>query len=116
MATAKAQDGDSHAESGSESSGKSRKGKSLTAASAAAEALARIKELISSKPVGITSVEPTEDGWLVEVEVLEERRIPSSADQLALYGVELDAEGELMAYRRTKQYARGRSGNGNGVS
>ena len=116
MATAKTQDGDGRAESGSKSSGKSRKDKSLTAATAASEALAHIKELVSSKPMGITSVEPTEDGWLVEVEVLEERRIPSSADQLALYAVELDPEGELMAYRRTKQYGRGRSGNGNGVS
>ena len=116
MAPAKARDEDSRAESGSGSSGKSRKGKSLTAAAAAAEALAHVNELISSKPVGITSVEPAEDGWLVEVEVLEERRIPSSADLLALYEVELDPEGELMAYRRTKQYGRGRSGNGNGVS
>jgi hypothetical protein len=57
---------------------------------------------------GVTSVEPAEHGWLVEVEVAEDKRIPSSSDVLALYEVELDDNGDLLAYRRTKRYARGR--------
>ncbi|HVV12798.1 gas vesicle protein GvpO [Amycolatopsis sp.] len=87
----------------------------LSASAAAAEALRHIGELVTSPPVGVTSVEPVEDGWLIEVEVLEERRIPSSSDMLALYEVELDHDGELLAYRRRSRYARGRAGTGNGA-
>ncbi|MEV4604869.1 gas vesicle protein GvpO [Amycolatopsis sp. NPDC049253] len=84
----------------------------LVASAAAAAALRSVKDLVSSDPVGITSVEPLDDGWLVEVEVVEERRIPSSADVLALYEIELDGEGELLAFRRTRRYGRGKaSGN-----
>lgn len=90
--------------------------KALSAAEVAAKALAHIGELTTSKPVGVTSVEPAEDGWLVEVEVLEERRIPSSSDLLALYEMELDFDGDLLAYRRTSRYSRGRAGTGNGAS
>jgi Gas vesicle synthesis protein GvpO len=50
-----------------------------------------------------------EDGWIVEVEIVEDRRIPSSADMLALYEIELDADGELLAYRRTRRYRRGQA-------
>jgi gas vesicle protein GvpO len=56
----------------------------------------------------ITGVKPSdEDGWIVEVEVIEDRRIPSSADMLALYEIELDADGELLVYHRTHRYMRG---------
>lgn len=88
----------------------------LSASTVAATALEHIGELTTSKPVGVTSVEPVEDGWLVEVEVLEERRIPSSSDLLAVYEMELDFEGALLAYRRTKRYPRGRAGTGDGAS
>jgi hypothetical protein len=46
------------------------------------------------------------------VEVVEQPRIP--ADLLALYEVELDWDGELVAYRRTGQYARGGADDGDG--
>ena len=59
-------------------------------------------------PVLITGVAPTdEDGWIVEAEIVEDRRIPSSADMLALYEIEIDADGKLLAYRRTRRYRRG---------
>jgi hypothetical protein len=46
------------------------------------------------------------------VEVVEESRIPSTSDMLVLYEVELDLRGELLAYRRTRRYLRGRSNGG----
>lgn len=88
----------------------------VVASTAAATAVRQLADLIASEPVGVTSVEPVEEGWLVEVEVLEERRIPSSADLLALYEIELDEDGDLLAFRRTKRYARGRAGTGEGSS
>jgi len=58
-------------------------------------------------PEGIVSLEqPRDDRWTVGVEVVETRRIPDSTDILAVYEVELDAEGELLAYRRVKRYSR----------
>jgi hypothetical protein len=71
-----------------------------------------IAEMTERQPVQMTSVSPTEDGWLVEVEVIEDRRIPTSSDILALYEVELDANGELLAYHRIRRYLRGQTANG----
>ena len=76
-----------------------------------------ITEITNGEPVRITSAVPTDEGgWVVEVETVEDRRIPSSADMLALYEVELDSNGELLAYRRTRRYMRGQSDNGGGAS
>jgi hypothetical protein len=79
----------------------------LTAREAAAVAIEHLRELTSKSVEGVTSMEPLEDGRLVEIEVLEDHRIPSSADMLALYEVEIDFDGNLLAYRRTARYARG---------
>lgn len=79
----------------------------INAAQASAAAIEILVELTSKDVEGVTSMEPTEDGWLVEMEVLEDRRIPSSTDMLALYELELDLDGNLLAYRRTRRYYRG---------
>ncbi|MFD7844760.1 gas vesicle protein GvpO [Nocardia sp. NPDC059764] len=79
----------------------------LTAAQAAAVAIQRLTELTSNDIQGITRVEPIEDGWLVEIEALEDRRIPPSADIMALYEVEIDFDENLLASRRIKRYSRG---------
>jgi hypothetical protein len=84
-------------------------GKKPSASRIAAQAGDHISALTSRSVVGVTSVEPAEQGWLVEVEVLEDRRVPSSADMLALYEAELNDDGDLLAYRRTRRYARGRA-------
>jgi len=86
----------------------------LTAKQAARAALRQIMELTDKQAEGVTDVERTEDGWAVGVEVVEDRRIPSSADILATYRATIDAEGELMSYRRLKRYMRGRGDTGEG--
>ncbi len=78
----------------------------LPAAAAAEAGLRQIAALTGKSPEGVTGVEPTEDGWLVSVEVLEDRRVPSSGDILALYAAELDLDGSLLAYRRARRYSR----------
>jgi Gas vesicle synthesis protein GvpO len=75
-----------------------------------------IAQLTGKKPLGATSVMPTDDGWAVEVEVVEDRRIPSSTDMLALYEVVLDLDGELLSYRRTRRYTRGIGDSGSAQS
>ncbi|MBH0118164.1 gas vesicle protein [Rhodococcus sp. HM1] len=79
----------------------------LSAAEVARFAVEYLTELTTKDPQGVTSVSPSDDGWTVEIEVIEDRRIPSTADMLALYEVRLDPDGELLSYRRTKRYGRG---------
>jgi hypothetical protein len=87
----------------------------LNARDAAEAAKEYITELNGMDPTAMTSVEMTDqDGWVVEFEVIEDRRIPSSSDVLALYEVELDAEGELLGFRRTQRYLRGQTRGGEG--
>jgi hypothetical protein len=81
----------------------------LPAGAVAQAAMRAIAELVGRQPNGVIALEPTEDGWRVAVEVLEDERIPSSADILAIYEAELDMEGNLVAYRRTRRYQRGRA-------
>jgi hypothetical protein len=85
----------------------------ITAREAAELARQYIAEMTDREPVTATSVTPTDEGgWLVEVEVIEDRRIPSSSDILALYEVELDADGELLSYRRIRRFLRGHTRDG----
>jgi hypothetical protein len=84
-------------------------GRRPPAAAVAQAGVDAIAELIGKQPEGLTALEPTEDGWRVAVEVVEDRRVPSSADILATYEADLDMEGNLMSYRRTRRYQRGRA-------
>jgi len=84
----------------------------LSAAEAGREGLQQITELTGKDPESVTGVEPTQDGWLVTVEVIEDRRIPSSTDILSTYEAEIGNDGELLSYRRVRRYSRGRGDNG----
>ena len=86
----------------------------VTARDALALARDYITEMTGQEPVRMTSVAPTDVGWLVEVEAVEDRRVPSSSDILALYEIELDADGELLSYRRVRRYLRGQTISGGG--
>lgn len=79
----------------------------LSASEIAEVALREIATMTGKKVLGATSLLPTDDGWTVEVEVIEDQRIPSSTDLLALYEISLDLDGELLSYRRTRRYSRG---------
>ena len=87
----------------------------LTARDAVALVRDYVTEMTEGEPVRMTSATPTEEGgWIIEVETVEDHRIPSSADILAIYEVEIDSSGEMLAYQRTKRYMRGQTGNGGG--
>ncbi|MCS6882492.1 MAG: gas vesicle protein [Oscillochloridaceae bacterium] len=47
------------------------------------------------------------NGWMLDLELLEMKRIPDSNDVLATYQVHLDTEGNLMSFLRTNRYYRG---------
>ena len=73
----------------------------------AAEAARQLLELTGKSAEGVTGLERTDDGWKVQVEVVEVRRIPDTTDVLALYEVTVSPDGELEGYRRLRRYTRG---------
>jgi hypothetical protein len=84
----------------------------LTAAKAGRQGLEQIAGLTGKDPEGVTGVKRDDDGWIVTVEVVEDRRIPSSTDVLATYETRIDADGELDSYRRIRRYTRGQGDDG----
>lgn len=79
----------------------------LSTVEVAGAGLRQIAELTGKEVIGVTSIRALEDGWSVEVEAVEDRRIPSSSDLLAVYEAQLGTDGALVGYRRKKRYARG---------
>ena len=75
------------------------------AAERAADALS---ELIRHRVEGVSAVRRSEDdGWIVNVDVLEVARIPDTTSLLATYEVGLNPAGDLIQYRRIARYRRG---------
>ncbi|MEU3979231.1 gas vesicle protein [Streptomyces sp. NPDC026672] len=69
----------------------------------------QLAELTGMTAESVSSFEQDEDGWTLQIEVLEVERVPVTASLLASYEVNLDPEGELIGYRRTRRYERGRA-------
>jgi hypothetical protein len=69
----------------------------------------QLTELTGMTAESVSSFEQTEDGWALEVEVLELSRVPDTMSLMASYQVELDPDGELTGYRRVRRYERGRA-------
>ncbi len=77
------------------------------AAFIARRAVEQIAALIRRRPERVISIEPADGGWRVGVEVVETARIPDTTDILGVLEVLLDANGDLVSYRRTGRYVRG---------
>ena len=86
---------------------KAAKPSAMKVARAAAE---QLTELTGRRPEVVVGVERNDDGWQVELEVVESRRIPDSTDILATYRVQVDENGEMMGYYRAQRYVRGKGG------
>lgn len=81
-----------------------------TVRSIAARAREQLRELQGRDAESITALERTRDGWRVTCEVLEVERIPNSTDVLATYVIELDGDGDLVAFERVRRYYRAQAG------
>ncbi|MGW7436921.1 gas vesicle protein GvpO [Streptomyces sp. NPDC054849] len=77
------------------------------AASAMRSAAEQLAQLLGRHPDSVSSLKPTEDGWVAQVEVVELERIPDTTSVMASYKVALDEDGELISYERTRRYSRG---------
>ncbi|MFR9806762.1 gas vesicle protein [Pseudonocardia sp. RS010] len=88
------------------SAGSGRNGHVLPA-DAARRAAEQIVSLTGRELESVVSIERRDEGWLIGVEVVETRRIPDSADILAVFEAEVDEHGDLYGYKRTGRYSRG---------
>jgi hypothetical protein len=68
--------------------------------------VAQLGEITGRGADTVSGIEPTEDGWILQVELVELERIPASTSVLATYEAELDDEGNLLEYRRVRRYFR----------
>lgn len=82
-------------------------GRRRTGSQIAEAAMTQLAELTSKEVEAVTGLERTDDGWKVEVEVLELRRVPNTTDVLASYDVFVDSDGELSGYQRRHRFVRG---------
>jgi len=73
------------------------------------QAREQLAELTGTVAEAVSSFERTDDGWSLEIEVLELARVPDTMSLMAGYRVELDPEGQLTSYRRLRRYERGRA-------
>ena len=78
----------------------------LSATDAVRRAVEQLDTLTGRPIEGVLGLRRDDDGWAVTVELVELRRIPDSTDVLASYEVSVDAQGELVEYRRTRRYYR----------
>jgi len=73
------------------------------------DARTQLAELTGMSAETVSSFEQTDDGWSLEVEVLELARVPDTMSLMASYQVDLDPDGQLTGYRRVRRYERGRA-------
>ena len=83
------------------------RGGGFGARDAARQAGEVLDELVDGPVEGVSGVCRTEDGWRIGVDVLELSRIPDTTSLLATYEVDLDRNGELLQYCRTRRFRRG---------
>ncbi|MCQ8902527.1 MAG: gas vesicle protein [Methanothrix sp.] len=65
------------------------------------------EELLDKRFESISSISRTDDGWIVNVEVLERRAIPDTQDIIGRYEMCFDDAGEITGYRRMELRHRG---------
>ncbi|HEY9475048.1 MAG TPA: gas vesicle protein [Mycobacteriales bacterium] len=74
-------------------------------------AMDQLSALTGRDADSVSRLERVEDGWLLNVEVIELERIPQSTSVLGSYQVHTDDDGNITAYQRTRRYYRNQAGN-----
>ncbi|MCX4906907.1 gas vesicle protein [Streptomyces sp. NBC_00878] len=67
----------------------------------------QLSVLLGRETESVSALARSKDGWTVNVEVLELERVPDSTSVLATYIVQLDADGDVISYARSRRYPRG---------
>src|SRR4051794_31493708 len=88
-----------------------REASGLSAAELGRAALTTVAELTGYHPEAVTALEWDGDAgsWQITVDALELQRIPNTTDLLGEYVVQLDQDGTLRGYHRSRRYQRGQA-------
>ncbi|MEV0891625.1 gas vesicle protein [Promicromonospora sp. MEB111] len=84
----------------------------LTATRAARKAVEQLAGLTGRKLESVVGIHSENDAFTVVIEAVEDPHVPSTADVMAEYEVQLDEDGELVGYRRQARYVRGSTDDG----
>jgi hypothetical protein len=68
--------------------------------------------LTGRHPEGVSALRRTDQGWSMEVELVELERVPASTSILGTYQVSVDRDGNLLEYSRLSRYHRNQAGDG----
>jgi hypothetical protein len=69
----------------------------------------QIHALTGCEPVTISGLTEVDGGWIVDVDVVELRRVPDTASLLATYRVTTDTAGDIAGYERLRRFNRSRA-------
>lgn len=67
----------------------------------------QIKELLKKEPETISSVEKTEDGWLIRCDVLEKKSVPETYDLLKVFEFKLNKDAVVTGFKQLRKIRRG---------
>ncbi len=81
-------------------------GEALSLTEIARKAKEQLSEVTGMAPETISGIRYDDDYWYVNVETLELSRIPPTTDIMSSFLVQLDGDGDLVEYRRTRRYFR----------
>lgn len=98
--------GDSQRHSSSDRQARPDRRDGISPLTAARNAKAQLAELTGHQPESVSAFERTDDGYRLQVELVELERVPPTTSVLATYDVELDPSGDLRDYRRVRRYYR----------
>jgi hypothetical protein len=107
MATKKDEDDKSQDDKSQDDKSQNGKGSpSLSAKEMTDAAVEALRDLTSLEPEAAVGLQWDGESWLVTLDVLELRRVPDTTDLLATYIVQLDDDGRLLGYERTRRFQR----------
>ena len=78
----------------------------MTGAEIAQIAKETLAELTGLTPDTVSGMTKDEEGWHVNVDLIQLKRIPEGTDVVAVYETVMDDEGEMIRYERVRAYQR----------
>jgi hypothetical protein len=73
-------------------------------------AMKQLARLTGREADSVSALSRTDDGWRLEVEIVELERIPQTTSVLGTYQVDTDEHGNVTSYKRVRRYTRSQAG------
>lgn len=71
------------------------------------KALPQIKEMLKREPESMSNIEKTNEGWVVQCEVLEKKSVPETFDLLKVFEFKLDNNAKVAGFKQLRKIRRG---------